>query len=125
MILKPIRTEANYDAALKAVERYFDKPPRKGTPEADRFDVLSMLIEAYERVRWPIPAADPIDVIRYRMQTHGYTQADLAQVLGSRARASEILMGKRELSLTMIRRLAATWSIPVEALVGPLDKVAA
>lgn len=125
MTLKPIRSEADYNAALKVVERYFDKPPKKGTADADRFDVLSTLIEAYERVRWPIPPADPIDVIKYRMQTHGYTQADLAQVLGSRARASEILKGKRELSLAMIRRLAATWSIPVEALVGPLDKVAA
>jgi HTH-type transcriptional regulator/antitoxin HigA len=125
MTLRPIRNEADYNAALKAVEHYFDKPPRKGTPDADRFDVLSTLIETYERVRWPIPLADPIDVIEYRMQTHGYSRADLAQVLGSRARASEILKGKPELSLTMIRRLAATWSIPVEALVGPLDEAVA
>jgi HTH-type transcriptional regulator/antitoxin HigA len=125
MRLKPIRSEINYDMALKAIERYFNKPPKKGTAEADRFDVLATLIEAYERVRWPIAEADPVDVIRYRMETHGYTQADLAHVLGSRARASEVMRGKRPLSLSMIRRLAGSWEIPVEALVGPLNRAAA
>lgn len=125
MKLKPIRSEAEYDVALKAIERYFRKPPKKGTAEADRFDLLAMLIEAYERGRWPIPQAEPVDVIRYRMETHGYTQADLARVLGSRARASEIMNGKRPLTLSMIRRLAASWDIPVDALVGPLDRAAA
>ena len=62
MKLKPIRSEIDYDMALKAIARYFNKPPKKGTAEADRFDVLATLIEAYERVRWPIPAADPVDV---------------------------------------------------------------
>jgi len=123
--LKPIRSEAEYDVALKAIERYFRKPPKKGTAEADRFDMLAMLIEAYERGRWPIPQAEPVDVIRYRMETHGYTQADLARVLGSRARASEIMNGKRPLTLSMIRRLAASWDIPVDALIGPLDRAAA
>jgi antitoxin component HigA of HigAB toxin-antitoxin module len=95
------------------------------TAEADRFDVLATLIEAYERVRWPIAEADLVDVIRYRMETHGYTQADLAHVLGSRARASEVMRGKRPLSLSMIRRLAGSWEIPVEALVDPLNRAAA
>jgi HTH-type transcriptional regulator/antitoxin HigA len=125
MRLKPIRSEIDYDMALKAIERYFNKPPKKGTAEADRFDVLATLIEAYELVRWPIAEADPVDVIRYRMETHGYTQADLAHVLGSRARASEVMRGKRPLSLSMIRRLAGSWEIPVEALVGPLNSAAA
>lgn len=125
MKLKPIRSEAEYDVALKAIERYFNVPPKKGTADADRFDMLAMLIEAYERVRWPIPQAEPIDVIKYRMETHGYTQADLARVLGSRARASEVMSGKRPLSLSMIRRLAASWDLPVAALVGALDRAAA
>ena len=68
MRLKPIRSEIDYDTALKAIERYFSKPPKKGTAEADRFDVLATLIEAYERERWPIAEADPVDVIRYRME---------------------------------------------------------
>ena len=125
MKLKPIRSEAEYDEALKAIERYFNKPPKKGASEADRFDMLAMLIEAYELVRWPIPQAEPVDVIKYRMETHGYTQTDLAGVLGSRARASEVMRGNRPLSLTMIRRLTLAWKNPVEALVGPLDQAAA
>jgi HTH-type transcriptional regulator / antitoxin HigA len=125
MRLKPIRTEADYNAALKAIERYFDKPPRRGTPEADTFDILGTLIEAYERKRWPIGLPRPIDALHYRMNTGGYTQADLAALLGSRSRASEVLSGKRELTLQMIRRIAAAWSIPADVLVGPVDREAA
>lgn len=125
MRLKPIRTEADYTAALKAIERYFDKPPRRGTAEADRFDILATLIEAYERRRWPIGLPHPLDAIRYRMEIAGYTQADLAHLLGSRSRASELLSGKRDLTLPMIRRIAGAWSIPVEALIGPLERTAA
>lgn len=125
MKLKPIRTEADYSAALKAIERYFNKPPKRGSAEADTFDILATLIEAYERRRWPIDLAQPIDVLRYRMTTGGYTQADLATLLGSRSRASEVLSGRRELTLPMIRRIAAAWSIPADALIGPLDQQAA
>jgi len=125
MKLKPIRSEADYNAALKAIERYFDRPPRRGSSEADTFDVLATLIEAYERKRWPIGLPRPLDAIRYRMEVAGYTQADLAGLLGSRSRASEVLSGKRSLTLPMIRRVAAAWSIPVDALVGPLDQEAA
>lgn len=125
MKLKPIRTEADYNTALKAIERYFDKPPRRGSAEADRFDILATLIEAYERKRWPIDLPHPVDVLRYRMSTGGFTQADLAELLGSRSRASEVLSGKRELTLPMIRRISAAWSIPADSLIGPLDRQAA
>ena len=125
MKLKPIRSEADYNAALRTIERYFDKPPRRGTADADAFDILATLIEAYERKRWPIGLPRPLDAIRYRMDVAGYTQADLATLLGSRSRASEVLSGKRALTLPMIRRIAAAWSIPVDALIGPLDQEAA
>ena len=125
MRLKPIRTEADYSAALKSIERCFDRPPRRGSAEADTFDILATLIEAYERKRWPIGLPDPIDAIRYRMEIAGYTQADLARLLGSRSRASEVLSGKRELTLPMIRRIASSWSIPAEALIGLADREAA
>jgi HTH-type transcriptional regulator/antitoxin HigA len=125
MKIKPIRTETDYNAALKTIERYFDKPPKRGTSEADTFDIMATLIEAYERKRWPIGLPAPIDALRYRMETGGYTQADLAQLLGSRSRASEVLSGKRELTLPMIRRIAAAWAIPVDILVGPVDREAA
>lgn len=125
MKIKPIRTEADYDAALRAIEKYFDRPPRKGTPEADRFDVLATLIEAYERKRWPIDPPTPIDAILYRMETAGYTQADLARLLGSRSRASEVLSRKRPLTLAMIRKLSREWNIPADCLIDTEDRAAA
>lgn len=125
MKIKPIRTEADYDAALRAIEKYFDRPPRKGTPEADRFDVLATLIEAYERKRWPIDPPSPVDAILYRMETAGYTQGDLARLLGSRSRASEVLSRKRPLTLAMIRKLSREWHIPADCLIDTEDRVAA
>lgn len=117
MKIKPIRTKADCDAALRAIEKYFDRPPRKGTPEADRFDVLATLIEAYERKRWPIDPPSPVDAILYRMETAGYTQGDLARLLGSRSRASEVLSRKRPLTLGMIRKLSQEWNIPADCLI--------
>ena len=117
MKIKPIRTEADYDAALRAIEKYFDLPPRKGTPDADHFDVLATLIEAYERKRWPIDPPSPVDAILYRMETAGYTQRDLARLLGSRSRASEVLSHKRPLTLAIIRKLSREWNIPADCLI--------
>lgn len=124
MKIKPIRTEADYDAALRTIEKYFDRPPRKGTPEADRFDVLATLIEAYERKRWPIDPPAPVDAILYRMETAGYTQGDLARLLGSRSRASEVLNRKRPLTLAMIRKLSREWNIPADCLIDTEDRAA-
>jgi len=112
-------SEADYEWALGEIARYFDDPPKKGTPEADRFDLLVAVIEAYEAKHWPIEPADPIDAIRYRMETGGYTQADLAQLLGSRPRASEIMNRKRALTIPMAYRLHREWNIPAEALIRP------
>lgn len=125
MSIKPIRTEADYDAALTDVEKYFDRPPAPGSAAADRFDVLATLIEAYERERWPIDSPKPVDAIRYRMEIGGFNQSDLARLIGSRSRASEILSGKRSLTLPMIRRLHAEWNIPLESLIEPIDARAA
>lgn len=125
MKIKPIRTEADYDAALRAIEKYFDRPPRKGTPGADRFDLLATLIEAYERKRWPIDPPSPVDAILYRMETAGYTQGDLARLLGSRSRASEVLNRKRPLTLAMIRKLSREWNIPADCLIDTEDRAAA
>lgn len=119
MDIRPIRTEADYDWALAEIEIYFNEPPPSGTEQADRFDVLANLIEAYENKRWPIEAVDPIDAIRYRMESSGLTQSDLARILGSRSRASEILNRKRALTLPIIQRLNKEWGIPAEALIAP------
>jgi HTH-type transcriptional regulator/antitoxin HigA len=86
-MIRPIHSETDYDAALKQIEQYFESEPKPGTPEADRFDLLTPIIEDYERKRWPIEPPDTIDAIRYRMETGGYTQADLGRLLGSRASA--------------------------------------
>jgi HTH-type transcriptional regulator / antitoxin HigA len=118
-MIRPLRSEADYNAALKDIERYFENEPKVGTPEADRFDLLALIIEDYERRRWPIEPPDTIDAIRYRMETGGYTQADLGRLLGSRQRASDILTGKRPLTMRMAWRLHREWGIPAEALIAP------
>src|SRR5436190_15736084 len=118
-MIRPIRTEAEYDEALGEVERYFENEPKPGTPEADRFDLLALTIEDYERKRWPIEPPDTIEAIRYRMATGGYTQADLGRLLGSRQRASDILARKRPLTMRMAWRLHREWGIPAEALIAP------
>jgi HTH-type transcriptional regulator/antitoxin HigA len=118
-VIRPLRSEADYDAALNEIEQYFENEPKPGTPEADRFDLLALIIEDYERKRWPIEPPDTIDAIRYRMETGGYTQADLGRLLGSRQRASDILTRKRPLTMRMAWRLHHEWGIPAEALIAP------
>ncbi|MFT8245181.1 helix-turn-helix domain-containing protein [Roseomonas sp. BN140053] len=119
MDIRPIKTEADYDWALKEIERYFAEEPEPGTPEGDRFDVLAALIESYEAKRWPIEAADPVDAIKFRMEQAGYDQSALARLLGSRSRASELLSRKRPLSMEQAWRLANEWHIPAEVLLRP------
>ncbi|MBM3648616.1 MAG: XRE family transcriptional regulator [Alphaproteobacteria bacterium] len=119
MINRPIRTEAEYKTALAEIETFFDNEPKKGTAEADRFDLLALLIEAYEDRHHPIGPPHPVEMIQHRMQTAGYTQADLAALLGSRARASEVLARKRRLTLPMIWKLSRAWKLPAESLIAP------
>ncbi|MFZ6765016.1 helix-turn-helix domain-containing protein [Pseudoroseomonas sp. WGS1072] len=119
MNIRPITTEADYDWALAEVEQYFDNEPAPGTPEADRFNVLSALIENYEGRHWAIEAPDPIEALRFRMEQAGYTQADLARLLGSRSRASEVLARKRGLTMEQAYKLFSEWKIPAEVLIRP------
>jgi HTH-type transcriptional regulator/antitoxin HigA len=87
MINRPIRTEAEYKAALVEIEKYFADEPKKNTPEADRFDLLALLIEAYEDQHHPIGPPHPVEMIRHRMRTAGYTQAESGRPVGlTRAR---------------------------------------
>jgi HTH-type transcriptional regulator/antitoxin HigA len=118
-MIRPIRNQADYQAALTEIERYFDQEPKLGTPQADHFDLLALVIEDYERKHWPIDPPDPVEAIRYRMQTGGYTQADLGRLLGSRQRASDVLARKRRLTMQMAWRLHRAWGIPAEALIRP------
>lgn len=118
--ITPLRNEADYEWALTEIEAYFEVEPEPGTPEADRFDLLALVIEDYEGRTWPVGLPDPVSAIRYRMETGGYTQADLGRLLGSRQRASDILSGKRPITMTMAWKLFTDWKIPAEVLISPL-----
>ena len=118
-VIRPLRSESDYDAALADIERYFEKEPKRGTSEADRFDLLALVIEDYEKKHWQIDPPDPVEAIRYRMETGGLGQSDLGRLLGSRQRASDILSRKRRLTMQMAWKLHRDWGIPAEALIQP------
>jgi len=115
MDIRPIRTEADYQAALAEIERLFGTA--LNTPEGDRLDVLTTLVEAYEDLHYRIPAPDPVEAIKYYMESRGLSRGDLEPYLGSRARVSEVLSRKRPLSLGMIRRLHTGLGIPADVLI--------
>ena len=113
--VKPIHTAADHRAALKEVGRLWGS--KSGTPDGDRLDVLATLIDAYEAQHEPIDKPDPIEAIRFRMEQQGLTRKDLEPMLGTRMRVSEVLNGKRALSIAMIRRLHAGLGIAAEVLI--------
>ncbi len=119
MDIRPIRTKADYRAALKEVDRLWEADP--GTPEGDRVDVLVTLIEAYEAKHHPIPAPDPIAAIEFMMEQKGLTRRDLEPAIGSRGRVSEVLTRKRPLTLPMVRALSTLLEIPTDVLVQPYE----
>lgn len=113
--VRPIRTEADYDAALRDIDELMDARPR--TPDGDRLDVLVTLVQAYEARHHPVLPSDPVAAIRFRMEQAGLTPRDLEPYIGSRARVSEVLNRRRALTLPMIRRLANGLQIAAEVLV--------
>ena len=116
MDIKPIKTNADHEAALAEIDALMDAA--SGTPRGDRLDILVTLVEAYEAKNFPVAAPDPIKAIEFRMEQQGLTRRDLEPILGSRGRVSEVLAGKRTLSLAMIRRLHTELGIPAEVLIG-------
>jgi HTH-type transcriptional regulator/antitoxin HigA len=117
--IKPIKTEADYQAALAEIEQLFEARP--GTQEGDRLDVLATLVEAYEEQYYQLPLPDPVEAILYHMDSRGLSRRDLEPYLGSRARVSEILNRRRPLSLDMIRRLSQGLGMPAEVLIQPYE----
>jgi HTH-type transcriptional regulator/antitoxin HigA len=117
MEIKPVKTKKDYESALKEIERLFDATP--GTREGDRLEVLATLVEAYEEKHHPIAPPNPIDAIRYYMESRGLTRSDMEQFIGSRARVSEVLNRKRALTMEMIRNLHKGLGIPAEVLIRP------
>ena len=119
----PIETPEDHKAALARIDELMEA--EEGTPEVTELAILAMLVETYEANAFPIEAASPLDAIRFRMEQGGHTQADLARVLGSRSRASEIMTGKvTRLSVTQIRKLHDAWHIPADVLIRDAARAA-
>lgn len=117
MTIRPIKTEKDYERALQRLEFIFDAKP--STVEGDELEILGILIDEYEQSHFPIDLPDPIEAVKFRMEQMGYTQSDLAEVIGLKSRASEVLNKKRKLSLNMIRNLHNKMNIPTEVLIQP------
>jgi HTH-type transcriptional regulator/antitoxin HigA len=115
MKVKPIRTDADHEAALKEIERLWGAA--ENTPDGDRLDVLITLVEAYEQQRYPIDIPDPIQAIQFRLEQEGKDVRALVGVIGSRSRVFEVMRGQRPLSLNMIRALHERFGIPAEVLI--------
>ena len=115
MTIKPIKTKTDYQKALTRLEVIFEAKP--GSSEGDELEVLSILVDNYEKEKFPIGFPDPIEAIKFRMEQLGYNQNDLAKVVGLKSRASEILNKKRKLNLEMIRSLHKQLDIPTEVLI--------
>lgn len=125
MTIKPIHSEADYQTALAEIEALWDAAD--GSEEADRLEVLSMLVEAYEKAHFPIAAPDPVDFLHYVMETRDLSRKDLEPYIGPRGRVSDILNRVRPLTLEMIRRLSSGLGIPATVLIQnyPLRQEAA
>lgn len=121
--MKPIRTEADYEAALEEVAALWGSA--SGTPKGDRLDVLATLIDVYEARHHAMDPPDPIEAIKFRMEQQGLTRKDLEDIIGSRTRIAEVLNRKRSLSIAMIRRLHDRLGISAEILIQPSRKMAA
>ena len=115
MKLQPIRTKSDYAAALREAERLWDAPEKSS--EAEQLEVLSLLIEDYERRHFPIDSPDPIDFLLNVMEWRGLSRKDLEPYIGSRARVAEVLNRVRPLTLEMIRRLASGLKLPADVLI--------
>ncbi len=119
MDIKPIKTNEDYQSALEEIDRLFDASP--DTPEGDHLEVLMTLVQAYEDKHYPILPPDPIEAIKYHLESRGLSRRDLEPYIGSRARVSEILNRRRPLTLRMIRNLEQGLGIPAEILVQRYD----
>ncbi len=116
MKLKPIKTEADYNEALKRLEEIFDAAI--GTDESDEADILGLMIDDYEKKNYPIDAPDPIEAIKIRMEEMHLKQVDLIDAIGGKSRVSEVLSRKRKLTVKMIRKLTKKLNLSPETLIG-------
>ncbi|HEY0733370.1 MAG TPA: transcriptional regulator [Herpetosiphonaceae bacterium] len=117
LTIRPIRTDADYEAALRTIEELFDAAP--GTPQGDMLDVLTILVEDYESQRDPIPFPDPIEAILYHLASRDLSRQDLEPYFESRTQVDEVLNRQRPLSLDMIRKLHLGLGIAADVLIQP------
>ncbi len=115
--IQPIRTEADYQQALKLVAPYFDNEPELDSDAGAHFEAMVTLIEAYEAKHYPIAPPDPVQAIKFRMEQQGLTAADLVPMIGQRNRVYEVLNGKRKLTMAMVWKLHTGLGIPAESLI--------
>ena len=116
MDIHPVKTENDYKNTLRRIDKLMDAAP--GTEEGDELDILTTLVEAYERNYFPIEAPDPVEAIMFRMEQMGIDRKALEPFLGGRNRVSEVLNRKRKLSISQIRRLHDGLNIPLENLIN-------
>ena len=117
MEIRPIHNKKEYKAALIEIEQLWTAPAKSA--EADRLDVLALLVEHYEKTHFPIADPDPIEFIEHVMESRGLTRKDLEPIIGPRGRVADILNRTRPLTLEMIRRLVSQLNLPAEVLVKP------
>jgi HTH-type transcriptional regulator / antitoxin HigA len=115
--IRPIHTNEDYQLALKEIARLVDIDPAVGTSDGDKMEVLATLVEVYEAVHYPMTLPDPIEAIKFSMETHGLRPADMANYFGSPSKTSEVLNRHRRLSITMIRKLHKGLGMPLEVLI--------
>ncbi len=118
MDIRPVHTETDYKAALREISALMELDPELGTPEGDRLDILTTLVQAYEVRHVKIDAPDPVEAIKFRMEQSGLTIKDLEPIIGKSNRVYEILNRKRPLTLAMIRRLNRQLGIPAQVLIA-------
>jgi HTH-type transcriptional regulator/antitoxin HigA len=116
-MLKPIRNNAQYEDALARVYALMQKDLKPESKDSDELEILSILIKEYEQEHYPVPNPSPLEAIKFRLEQMGMSEAELSDILGYRSRKSEILSGKRKLSLAMIRKLNEILHIPAEVLI--------
>lgn len=116
MDIRPIKTDDDHRAALMEIDRLWNAPA--DSPEGDKLDILATLVDAYERDRWPSDAVLPRDILAFAISDMGRSQTELAELLGSRSQASDLLRGRRRMSLAVAQKVSAGWHIPIQLLVA-------
>ncbi|HEX5170464.1 MAG TPA: helix-turn-helix domain-containing protein [Cyclobacteriaceae bacterium] len=116
-MVKPIKSNRQYEEALARVYALMQRNIKRKSKDADELEILSILIKEYESERFPVPKPNPLEAIKFRLEQMNMSEAELSEILGYRSRKSEILSGKRKLSLSMIRKLNEVLNIPAEVLI--------